>query len=232
MFNKPIPEQPASHQRPLGQRGEWELTDTPNLWQKIAHRSHGWLTPANAISLGSGVLFCKGLVDFYQGDYAQAAAAVGISRIGDLVDGIVAARTETRGEIGALIDSASDKLMAIGGIAAVSLYIDHPIIYGLAGLTALQQGRIALENLEIKRLGGEPTPNRSGKQAMFALSVAYLSPIVGAALQHAGYTTAETGSYVAGAIAAVGSLALSQRALHGYQDESQTLHLAAIDQST
>lgn len=231
MYNK-VPDQPSSHQRPLGYLGEWELTTAPTAWQKLARVSGGWVTPANLISLGSSALFCKGLIDFSQGNYLPAAAAIGVSRVGDILDGVVAAKTKTRGEIGALLDSAGDKLMAIGGITAASLYIDHPLGYGFAGLTALQQGRIALENIEIKRLGGDPTPNKAGKLSMFALSLAYLSPIAGAALQQAGHTTAETGSYALGVTAAIGSLVLSRRALHDYQVESQALHLTTpIDEA-
>lgn len=107
-----------------------------NIWQKLAFRSYGTLTPANFVSLAGGVLAFYGLILILNSETISGLLLLAIGRVADLLDGIIAEYTKTKSPLGELVDAVSDKLViafAVIVFAAVEL-VPWPIV----ALIALQ----------------------------------------------------------------------------------------------
>ena len=107
-----------------------------NIWQKLASRSYGTLTPANFVSLIGGVLAFYGLILILNSETVSGLLFLTIGRVADLFDGIIAEYTKTKSPLGELVDAIADKLViafAIIIFAALEL-VPWPIV----ALIALQ----------------------------------------------------------------------------------------------
>lgn len=155
-----------SHQRPDGVLGEWrnKPKNEWNLHQRVAEATNGWGTLANAVSLAGAVVSLKGLYDFVKGRRTKGITEIGIGRIFDLADGIVAAKTGTRGEVGAFVDSALDKALTLLTTAVLTHCKTLPAKF--AAETAADQISIVYLNKQIHEMGGEVNPSQSGKLGM------------------------------------------------------------------
>ncbi len=104
-----------------GKVADWETIE-PHRWsksQKLAAATGGVVTPGNILSVVGGVFVAAGLIDVYQGKKTRRGVwKIGIGRAIDVIDGIVADRTETKSPIGEAVDATIDKL-AMAGIVAV-----------------------------------------------------------------------------------------------------------------
>jgi phosphatidylglycerophosphate synthase len=214
----------SSHQRPEGVLGEWELVpeDERNVHQRVAAATGGWLSVANVVSVAGGVIAAKGIVDFARGRRMLGVAEVGVGRVLDLADGAVSKRLGTRSKPGAFTDAGVDKVLA--GVAMVTLPMTERTISPLyAAATTVEQARIAWINTQIKRAGGEPTPNGSGKAGAAATWAAVVTRMVESILKEKGR---KGSARVVGAVALAAeavSLALSEQAIAGYRQQEKSV---------
>jgi phosphatidylglycerophosphate synthase len=98
---------------------DWDSVPVTKLsyWQRLAKKTNGFLTPGNAITLIGTVLVIDGLVDFAAGNRIIGTIKVVTGRVSDILDGIVAARTRTKGRIGRDLDPTADIMQLIIGVA-------------------------------------------------------------------------------------------------------------------
>jgi len=94
---------------------DWDntLAEERNLWQKLAYRSYGTLTPANFVSLVGGVLAVYGLVLILNTEIVSGLLLLTIGRVADLLDGLIAEYTKTKSPLGELVDAVADKLVIV-----------------------------------------------------------------------------------------------------------------------
>src|SRR6266446_5236311 len=93
-----------------------------NFWQQIAADTQGVGTPGNALSVLGFSLVVAGLLVVASRSLWEGTFLVGLGRIADLVDGVIAQRTGTKSPLGRLLDAGLDKagaLLALGVFAAV-----------------------------------------------------------------------------------------------------------------
>ncbi len=115
---------------------DWHDTkgERRNIWQKLAFRSYGTLTPANFVSLGGGILAVYGLILILNAEIISGLLLLAIGRVADLMDGVIAEYTKTKSPLGELVDALSDKLViafAVVVFAAVEL-VPWPIVLLIA----------------------------------------------------------------------------------------------------
>lgn len=105
-----------------------------NIWQKLAFRSYGTLTPANFVSLVGAALAIYGLLLVLNSEIVSGLLLLTIGRIADLLDGIIAEYTKTKSPLGELVDAVADKLViafAVIVFAALEL-VPWPIVILIA----------------------------------------------------------------------------------------------------
>lgn len=117
---------------------DWDNTkgEERNIWQKLAFRSYGTLTPANFVSLVGGALAIYGLFLILNSEIVSGLLLLTIGRVADLLDGLIAEYTKTKSPLGELVDAVADKFViafAIIVFAALEL-VPWPIV----ALIALQ----------------------------------------------------------------------------------------------
>lgn len=97
----------------VGDKADWERQDpsTWNLWQRIAARTHGIVTPGNVVTVVSLVAGAISNVELAKGNDKRAAIAGGLSMLGDFFDGAVAHATGTKSPLGAKLDPIKDKIL-------------------------------------------------------------------------------------------------------------------------
>lgn len=106
---------------------DWEKTakGSHNIWQKVASKSYGTLTPANMASFAGGILGIYGLWVILDGHTFEGLILLAIGRVADLADGIIAEYTGTKSPLGETIDATVDKiviafaLIVLGAIGSI-----------------------------------------------------------------------------------------------------------------
>lgn len=103
-------------------RPDWEgIPDEKlNRWQKIAKKTNGWITCANALTISCGVLFMNGIADYANGQHIMGTIKVGAARAGDLGDGMLADMQGVKGPKGKRIDASVDM---------IELGVGLPVLY-------------------------------------------------------------------------------------------------------
>jgi phosphatidylglycerophosphate synthase len=144
---------------------DWDKTkgEERNVWQKLAFRSYGTLTPANFVSLVGGVMAIYGLLLILNSEIISGLLLVAIGRIADLLDGLIAEYTKTKSPLGELVDAVADKLViafAIIVFAALEL-VPWPIV----ALIALQNILTGLAVLVGRLRKIKIHPSKYGKYA-------------------------------------------------------------------
>ena len=142
---------------------QWERTpeSMQNIWQRIAKKTHGIITPANAISLAGLYLTISGLQDFKRGDKKKAITKVISGRLCDIADGYVAERTKTKSPLGEAVDATVDKISMAQGLYVMSKTHALPPI---ASAAFLSQNIINTAATAIsKKRGVELHPSAEGK---------------------------------------------------------------------
>ncbi len=81
-----------------------------NTWQHIAKGTYGFVTPANIISICGLYLVINGIRNYGEGSVLSGVLQVGLGRLLDYFDGIVANKTSTKSFIGATMDVSVDTL--------------------------------------------------------------------------------------------------------------------------
>lgn len=99
-----------------GKQADWEKVDPSewNLFQRLASKTHGILTPGNVITVLGAATVTSGLIDIHRGETRKGTYKVGAGRLLDILDGIVADATKTKSPLGEALDASMDKLVMFG----------------------------------------------------------------------------------------------------------------------
>src|SRR5260370_1427998 len=102
---------------------DWEKQppDSWNVWQRLAARTQGVITPANFVSLAGVAMVITGLVLITVNSVLLGTLLVIIGRMADILDGIVAEMTHTKSPLGELIDATIDKMILLAAIVVLAL---------------------------------------------------------------------------------------------------------------
>lgn len=151
---------------------DWEgINDKQrNIWQRVAYKSYGTLTPANFASLAGGALGVYGLIIVLNGETVSGLLLLAIGRIADLLDGMIAEYTKTKSPLGELVDAVVDKLVVAFAVIvfyAVGL-IPLLIIIAVAALNILN----GLASVIAKIKNVELHPSKFGK---YSTALAWLT---------------------------------------------------------
>lgn len=94
---------------------DWELVcvEDQNRWQRIAAKTNGIVTPANAVTLTGNILTFGGVVALSRGKTLLGISAIAAGRAADVLDGRVAQATGTKSPLGEAFDAGFDKVQAL-----------------------------------------------------------------------------------------------------------------------
>lgn len=166
-----------------GRLPDWERSEAAvdNLWQHIARKSHGVVTPGNVLSLAGLVLVCGGAAAIAGGFYGTGIVGIALGRTCDLADGIVADMTGTKSPLGEAVDAACDKLALLAVIIGIG--VSGVMWWPLLGLIALQNLANSALAFVAKQKSITLHPSRLGKLAtawqwvgLIGLSMAFFFP--------------------------------------------------------
>ncbi len=150
-----------------GKEAQWESVEPEdrNVFQTVAAKTNGIVTPANAVdAIGAG-LVASGLKDISRNNTAKGVVKVGLGRIADLVDGFIAERTGTKSPLGEGLDVIIDKTETAG---ALPVLVKADILpKSVAGMIVAQNMANTAFSAVAKQRGAEIHPSREGKITMF-----------------------------------------------------------------
>ena len=203
-----------------GKQGEWVDIDPSeqNRWQKLAEQTNGVITPGNAVSVVGALAVGAGLLDISQGRTTSGIVKIGLGRVGDIMDGKVAAKTGTKSPIGEGVDAVIDKT-ELG--AALPVLLSKKIISGTAfgsvlGLNLANAGVSAVA----KHRKAEVHPSKAGKLATFGQWLAIGFYMLSAVSKKHQAETMAKGFETAGNISLVVATGLGIVALVGYTKDA------------
>jgi phosphatidylglycerophosphate synthase len=171
--------------------------DDQNFWQRLALRTRGIITPANAVTLIGLFLSVIGIMEIYAGHLVFGIVLLAVGRAFDVLDGLVAKATRTKSQVGEALDAGSDKIIAILILvvfAAKEIIPIVPLIVVLA-YNALSAGC----GIAAKLRGRELHSSISGKRATFVLWLALLSFVAAQAVSNSSVFIADVlraGGYI------------------------------------
>ncbi len=177
-FGSGIAIYPAGSRAPLR---SWPVNATDpqrprTRFERIAHRTHGVVTPANALDVLAmvGVAWSAPRLDRWSG-----IAVAAPSYLADVADGMIARRTNTVTRIGELVDHVGDKPKVFLGVRSIwRLGIaDKPLLaavgcYNLANAVLTSCDFVVNEVPQI-------AVTTSGKRAMFATTTGVGVQVIG-----------------------------------------------------
>ncbi len=101
---------------------DWELvpSEERNVWQRLAARTKGAVTPANAVSAAGFLVAAKGLVDISRGKTTRGVAEFAAGRLMDVADGFIADATGTKSPLGEGVDASLDKAVIAGALPVMT----------------------------------------------------------------------------------------------------------------
>lgn len=215
-----------SHERQNGSGNDWDhivAPAEPTKLQQLASKTHGIVTPGNGVTIVGLAGIETGAHLYRTGHETLGTILVAIFSAADGVDGAVAAKTDTRGNVGAALDATADKIA--GASILGSLVHTGDIPKPLAAGIAITQAAIVAENIRITQRGGEPNPNWNGKIAAFALKAAGASYMIAGALKEHKKISSKVreGFRIAGHVTAVGAIACGGIATMQYHQEANSL---------
>jgi phosphatidylglycerophosphate synthase len=145
---------------------DWESVDrnARNRWQRLAAASQGVLTPGNVVSLCGLVLVGVGFRELLVHHIGRATLWIGLGRVLDIVDGMVANATGTKSPLGEAIDAIFDKLGTLAVL--VGAVVEHIVPGWVAALIVLHH----LSNSVVAYIGwrhqAKIHPTEGGKLSM------------------------------------------------------------------
>jgi phosphatidylglycerophosphate synthase len=83
------------------------------IWQRLAARTHGIVTPGNAVTIAGFALVLVGLQEILNQHYMAGTILLATGRICDILDGWLAELTRTKSPLGELLDAGIDKILTI-----------------------------------------------------------------------------------------------------------------------
>jgi phosphatidylglycerophosphate synthase len=152
-----------------GKKADWEGIPAAkqNAWQQAAARTHGAITPGNAISLLGLTLVGVGLYLIAKQHLWAGLVVLVVSRLLDIADGMAADRTGTKSHVGEAVDAGFDKIAAFGALAvfATSHLLLAWLAWSIAGVAAIT----VLFSLGAHLAKRTVHPNIAGKLGAFVL---------------------------------------------------------------
>ena len=142
---------------------DWEKVPESerNIFQRVAAKTKGIVTPGNIVSATGAVLVGAGLVDIARDKKARGTALLIAGRLLDLGDGTAAELTGTKSPVGEGMDAVIDKTEIIIGLPILAIKgmipLQRAVDLGLQNLTSMTINGTA------KARGVEIHPSRSGK---------------------------------------------------------------------
>jgi phosphatidylglycerophosphate synthase len=88
-----------------------------SIWQRLAVRTVGVLTPSNVVTAVGFALVLLGLQAILNQHYLRATILLAVGRFCDILDGWLAEVTGTKSPLGELLDAAVDKILTILTVA-------------------------------------------------------------------------------------------------------------------
>lgn len=199
-----------------GKRAQWLTVPSGkrNRWQRLAKRTHGIVTPGNVISLFGAIVVAAGLVYLYRGMLGVGLVCLLIGRLADVVDGIIAAKTGTKGPLGEAVDATIDKLTLL---AAIIVFMATNVVPWLAVLLiALLNAANAAFSVIAKLRKHAIHPSLVGKLAAVFQWAAILLYVAAAAMYSADMSFAGTTTTVFASSGLIVSVVLGLIAVAGY----------------
>ncbi len=199
-----------------GNRGEWESTpaEKRTIWQRIAARTYGIVTPGNAVTaMGTG-LTLHGISLLADGSAKSGLLSITAGRLADVMDGMLAHATHTKSPLGEALDAGFDKVQT----AAALIVLTREGIVPPPATAALAVGQAAIFGLSAiaKNRGHEIHPSLCGKYAM-GLGWGAIVGFAGANMADLeGHQELADGLQLVASAAALGALGLSARATLDY----------------
>lgn len=196
--------------RTLG-RPDWEGIPPAErtVWQRIAARTSGVVTPGNLLTAIGIAAVVYGLWCLGDGRYWAGLGLVTFGRLLDLADGWAADQTLTKGPLGELLDASVDKLATLLTLITLGATGIAPW-WAMAVLLVPQALAAAIAGLQRAR-GKTLHPSRLGKLSMAGLWLALVLFIGAQAAGGTGWLmffayTAAAVSTAAGFVSAIGYL--------------------------
>ncbi len=151
-----------------GVKPDWEniKPSEQSAFQRVARETHGVVTPANAVSLAGLALVVDGSRRLLSADYHAGIPEIGVGRVLDLVDGVVANKTGTKSPLRAGVDAVFDKVGMVVGLSAIAQQSLAPKPVIVAHLA--QNAANAAITMSAKKNGVVLNPSQEGKWAMAA----------------------------------------------------------------
>lgn len=162
---------------------EWEQTKSEdrNVWQRMAARTRGLITPGNIVTIIGFILVIIGLIGIIKHQYWLGFAGILVGRLLDIVDGWVADKTGTKSPLGEALDATVDKLST--ALALGALLVANVILWWLLLAIFLPHALIALASMISMLRGKRLHPSKFGKLSMALAWVGLCGFILTAALQ-------------------------------------------------
>lgn len=141
---------------------EWSTlpASSRNIWQIVAGKTNGWITPGNIITVIGVALTILGLIKILGDSYGYGLVYIAIGRILDVADGYIAHATGTKSPLGEAFDAIADKLLTamifivflVANIAPWYVLALLALPHVLAGLLAVW-GAVNKQRLHPSRMG-------------------------------------------------------------------------------
>ncbi|MEJ0073031.1 MAG: CDP-alcohol phosphatidyltransferase family protein [Candidatus Saccharibacteria bacterium] len=146
-----------------GRESDWEGMDYDdmNKYQKRAFDTNGFDTPGNRVTFGRVVLAAASLIAIKRGYKKTGFVGLGVSLLGDWVDGHRAEQTGTKMTRNGNLDAIAD--MAIRAAALPVLASEGIITKRYAAALAVQNGTISAATMINTAMGHNPKSNAAGK---------------------------------------------------------------------
>ena len=167
------------------------------MWQDVAARTGGLVTPGNVITIVGFVVSLLGLVLISGGFYWLGLLVVAMGRLCDVLDGMVAEYTHTKSPFGEMLDASIDKIITVATLVALLVFGIVP--WPVAALVFLPNVSNTMLTVAAQSRGVRLHPSKDGKLAMAFGWVSLLGFILAAAEQN--YTNGlSTVSYALGIV--------------------------------
>lgn len=190
-----------------------------NVFQRIAAKTDGVVTPGNATSVVGAFTVASGLKDIYKGKTKRGIVKVGIGRVGDLVDGTVADKTGTKGPKGEATDAGIDKALMLTAL---------PVLVKKGGLPKYAAGALLAQNAASAAIAAQAKqedvtlhPSEDGKKAVFGQWGAVGLYGLAEAARRADAPNVARGLEAAGLASLAVATVLGTKAVIGYHAEVQ-----------
>ena len=148
---------------------DWELVPESDRTpvQRLAAKTNGWLTPANAVTFASNISSFAGLYYLSRDKTKLGLLCLAIGRCGDGLDGIVAQYYGVKSPLGEALDAGFDKLQAA---VALGIGMTRGSIPYQAGVPLATEQTAITAISAVANWGGKKVhPGASGKLATAAM---------------------------------------------------------------